>query len=322
MQTGQQQLPVGIDLGNHSSKVAALGRTGTQVLPNSLSNRETPTLVSLGGDRRLVGEAATTQCTSNAAGTLWNIRALLGRVCLPADSAAGSPAPGELPAGMQLGPSAAWQSFQLTPTADGGIATVVGGDELPLEAVAAACLGDCIATVKLAAEQGLVRDGPPLVALAAPTWAFTASQRAALANAATIAGIDVVDVLSEAGAAGLFYATERLGGLLRELGSIAEPAGGDPPQGAEEAEAAGDDEVIIPDDEEEGEDGPPDSAVGVTEPTAAHEATVVFVDIGHGGTSACEHCHTEHPCIMHAAALWALRAYMCYLPARLFDHSH
>eukprot|EP01043_Picozoa_sp_COSAG02_P067013 COSAG02_NODE_10618_length_1899_cov_1.588889_2_plen_296_part_00 len=284
MQTTGQVLPIGIDLGNFSSKVAALGRT--QVLPNSLSNRETPTLVSFGGERRLVGEAATTQRTSNVAGTLWNIRALLGRVSAAADSAGAIAAIAE-------NPYSAWQGFQVVPTADAGLATVVGDETLPMESVAAACLGDCIATVRLAAEQGLARDGEPLVALAAPAWACTASQRAALANAATIAGINVADILSEPGAAALFYATERLSGLFREL-SDTQGADTFVELGEANADVEGNDEVIIIDDEgDDGEDGPADSAPdstaadsgGVVELTAA---TVVLVDIGHGGTSACE----------------------------------
>ena len=96
---GGQALPCGIDLGNHSSKVGCLSRTGTQVIPNALSNRETPTLLSSGGGRRLAGEGALNQRTSNPAGTVWNIRALLGRRC----SSTKAPPPGGLPAGLQLG---------------------------------------------------------------------------------------------------------------------------------------------------------------------------------------------------------------------------
>jgi hypothetical protein len=138
-----------------------------------------------------------------------------------------------------------------------------------------------------------VRDGEPLVALAAPAWACTASQRAALANAATIAGINVADILSEPGAAALFYATERLSGLFREL-SDTQGADTFVELGEANADVEGNDEVIIIDDEgDDGEDGPADSAPdstaadsgGVVELTAA---TVVLVDIGHGGTSACE----------------------------------
>ena len=119
MQTGDDRLPIGIDLGNFSCKVAALGRTGTQVLPNSLSNRETPTLVSLGGGRRLVGEAATTQRNSNVTGTLWNIRALLGRVTATDNGADAVSALGEQP-------YVSWQGFQIVATTDGGLATVGG----------------------------------------------------------------------------------------------------------------------------------------------------------------------------------------------------
>ena len=291
MQTGAGQLlPIGIDLGNFSCKVAALGRTGTQVLPNSLSNRETPTLVSFGGARRLVGEAATTQRTSNVTGTLWNIRALLGRAAVPT---------------LAEQPYSAWQGFQLVPTADGGLATVVGEGTLALESMAAACLGDCIATARLAVEQGLVRPGEPVVALAAPAWAFTSSQRAALANAATIAGINVVDILSEAGAAALFYATERLPALLRELSSGAQSA--DLVAGADEAntDAGGNDEVIILDDEGDGseeQDGPAGAAPDPGGAVKLTTATVVLVDIGHGGTQAGE--SFSHSALLAGCSVW------------------
>lgn len=285
MQTGAgQALPIGIDLGNFSCKVAALGRTGTQVLPNSLSNRETPTLVSFGAGRRLVGEAATTQRTSNVAGTVWNIRALLGRVCAIDEHGNAAPA-------LIEQPYSAWQGFQLASTADAGLAMVVEGETLPLESIAAACLGDCITTTSLAVEQGLVPNGVPLVALAAPAWAFTASQRAALANAATIAGINVAEVLSEAGAAALFYATERLPALLRELSSKAEGTDASVDIDEDDVGGVGNDEVILLDDCDDEEDGPVDSRSDSPDSAGAVEltsATVVFVDIGHGGTSACE----------------------------------
>ena len=275
---GGQALPCGIDLGNHSSKVGCLSRTGTQVIPNALSNRETPTLLSSGGGRRLAGEGALNQRTSNPAGTVWNIRALLGRRC----SATEAPPPGGLPAGLQLGDYAAWQAFQLAPTAESGLAVQLESGALPLEGVAAACLGDCMATARLAASQGLVGEGVPLVALAAPAWGYTASQRAALVSAAAIAGIELAGVLSEPAAASLFYATERLPALLRELGgSDAEPQADE--TGIEEGD---DDEVIILDDDDEG-DGPEAGAEAEVEaPGAVTAATVLFVDIGHGGTSA------------------------------------
>ena len=292
-----------------------MGRTGTQVLPNSLSNRETPTLVSFGGERRLVGEGATTQRTSNVAGTLWNIRALLGRTSAATDGA------GAL-ATLAENPYWAWQGFQVVLAAGAGLATVVGpGEEtLPMESVAAACLGDCITTVRLAAEQGLVRDGKPLVALAVPAWACTASQRDAVTNAATIAGITVAGVLSEPGAAALFYATERLSGLFREL---SDNEGADTFVEADEpnADVEGNDEVIILEDEnDDGEDGPADKAPdltaadpgGVAERTAA---TVVLVDIGHGGTSACESLRnmsaTESRCLHSICMLYLTGPSVC-----------
>ena len=290
----QQRLPLGIDLGNYSTKVAALGRTGTQVLPNALSNRETPTLVSLASGRRLVGEAATTQRTSNVSGTVWNIRALLGRVCTAAADGGALAAVDGL---QQLGqPCAAWQAFDVAPTADGGLAVrAEASTVLPLEAVAAACLGDCVATAQLAAQQGLVRDGLPLVALAAPAWGFTASQRAAVTSAAAIAGIDTVGVLSEPAAAALFYHAERLGGLLRELqGDVGREQqsgdgsvdGGDVRTEEDGFGGSADDEVVLPDGDDEGADDPSPAAVRPDDVDELTTATVIFVDIGHGGTSA------------------------------------
>eukprot|EP01050_Picozoa_sp_SAG11_P028611 SAG11_NODE_7718_length_1105_cov_1.210736_1_plen_84_part_00 len=60
---------LGLDLGNFSYVVGATGRRdGTLVLPNRISNRETPALVGFDGHdgRRVVGEAAATQQQSNA----------------------------------------------------------------------------------------------------------------------------------------------------------------------------------------------------------------------------------------------------------------
>ena len=257
---------VGIDVGNYSAAVATVGRGGTHILSNSLSNHQTPSLVVLGDSRRYVGEEAASQRLRHVEHTASNCRSLLG---------------------MQAhcdgdGSSDGWQQARLCGTATGGIAFRQPGGNVPVEAAVAACLADCMTTASAAGSSS-----NHLVVLAAPAWA-PAAHRLALDNAATVAGLNLVDVLSEVGACALFYATERLAGLLADEQQAQTLDSSDELLGVELGPS---DEVVL--DEEDYEGGeeeeehmrvPADNSEDDGAPSAG--ATVLFVDVGHGGTTA------------------------------------
>jgi molecular chaperone DnaK (HSP70) len=292
-------VPCGVDLGNHSVVLATAGRSGTEVLANQLSNLETPSLLVFGrgggdgsGDRRYVGEEAATQRLRHADGTATGCRALLGQAAGPTLRA--------------NGPAADWRSVGLKPTSRGGLALYPrahyeseqeeeGGGQgkeeaVPVEAALAGLLASCAAACL--ADRTAQAGGALAAAfvLAAPAWAGV-GHRLALSNAALIAGLGGqllpggsgagsgaghVEVMSEVGACALFYAAERLAGLAREqhASGFLGPS----------------DEVVLDSDTS----GPADSGVEVPgndcradgAPTQSCGATVLFVDVGHAGTTA------------------------------------
>ena len=134
---------LGLDIGNFSAVVAATGRAGTTVLPNRISNRETPALVAFdpaADERRTVGEAASTQSQSNPTGTIWCLKHFLGRTGSPQISA-GTKARW-LPFKLVEDPSSGGHALQLPHSAD--------GRTVPVEAVLAPLLADCLRTAESA----------------------------------------------------------------------------------------------------------------------------------------------------------------------------
>ena len=70
---------VGIDFGNLNTVVAVARNRGIDVIVNEVSNRATPSLVSLGDKQRYLGESAKTQENMNFKNTVGSLKRLIGR---------------------------------------------------------------------------------------------------------------------------------------------------------------------------------------------------------------------------------------------------
>ncbi|KAI0044630.1 heat shock protein 70 [Auriscalpium vulgare] len=70
---------VGIDFGSLASKIGVARHRGIDIITNEVSNRATPSLVSFGLKQRSVGESAKTQEISNFRNTVGSLKRLIGR---------------------------------------------------------------------------------------------------------------------------------------------------------------------------------------------------------------------------------------------------
>jgi hypothetical protein len=70
---------LGIDIGANACTVAVAGNKGVDIVVNDVSNRETPTVVGFGENKRCVGEAGLSEAGRAPHQTLSNLKLLLGR---------------------------------------------------------------------------------------------------------------------------------------------------------------------------------------------------------------------------------------------------
>ncbi|KAI0066186.1 heat shock protein 70 [Artomyces pyxidatus] len=70
---------VGIDFGSLHSKIGVARHRGIDIITNEVSNRATPSLVSFGPKQRSLGESAKTQEISNFRNTIGSLKRLIGR---------------------------------------------------------------------------------------------------------------------------------------------------------------------------------------------------------------------------------------------------
>jgi heat shock protein 5 len=69
---------IGIDLGTSYSRVAVYQNNRVDIIANELGSRITPSVVSFGASRRLVGDPAKHQMTVDPANTIFAIKRLMG----------------------------------------------------------------------------------------------------------------------------------------------------------------------------------------------------------------------------------------------------
>lgn len=61
---------IGIDLGSHYTKLAAVEKGVVEIITNEANLRQTPTVVGYGNNERLIGEAGNAKIKSNLANTI------------------------------------------------------------------------------------------------------------------------------------------------------------------------------------------------------------------------------------------------------------
>ena len=165
-------------------------------MPNRISNRETPALISFGERQRFIGEGAVNQRLSNAKNTL----------CWPKKLMA------TLPPGSDASSWARWIPVKQTRTPEGGAAVEVTlkgeAGVYGLEHVLGMHLGDVLALARARNAENDIAAEPVIVLAVPPTW--TPRQCRAVSDAARIAGITQFRLLNESAAVTLYYARERL----------------------------------------------------------------------------------------------------------------
>jgi molecular chaperone DnaK (HSP70) len=75
----KQMHAIGIDLGTCNSAVSVFRNGTSEIIPNSMGNRTTPSIVALLDNERLFGDAAKNQRSRNPKNTIYTIKRLMGK---------------------------------------------------------------------------------------------------------------------------------------------------------------------------------------------------------------------------------------------------
>jgi len=177
---------IGIDLGTHSSAVAVLRSEAPSVVANAQGSHTTPSVVAFVDAEQLVGEVAVQQAVKNASNTVVEAKRLLGRRHDDED----------------VKKDAARWRFALTKN-DGKACVQVQFKGAASVFTPEALCGMVISNLKSSAE-AFVHAQVKNCVLAAPIY-WNDEQRAALAAAASSAGLTVLRILSEPVAAAMAY---------------------------------------------------------------------------------------------------------------------
>lgn len=182
-----KEYAIGIDLGTTFSAVGVYRNGAVEIIPNRMGNRTTPSWVAFTDEEILIGEAAKNQAATNPTNTLYDIKRLIGRRFSDV----------EVQKDVKL-----WQ-FRVTGDAnDKPVITVSrNGKEETYhpEQISAMVLG----YMKQIAEEYL---GQPVkkAVITVPAY-FGDAQRASTRDAAIIAGLDPIRILSEPTSACMCY---------------------------------------------------------------------------------------------------------------------
>jgi len=178
---------IGIDLGNKFSTVGVARRGGIDILCNEVSKRKTPGIVGFNGAQRFIGEAGEIQYLRNLKNSISQIKRLLGRKWYEPEFQE------EIP----------FLPFTLKELEDGAIGVeVMYNDELTTFSIEQ-ILAMFFVKLKETTEQqmeSVMRD----VVVSVPGF-FTSSQRQALLNSLTIAGLQPLRLINETTATALAY---------------------------------------------------------------------------------------------------------------------
>nr|CEL70435.1 TPA: Heat shock 70 kDa protein [Neospora caninum Liverpool] len=185
---------IGIDLGSLNSVMATVQRGTVSVVTTELSDRVTPSLVGFTEDRRLMGDHALAQVKSNAKNTCRYFKNILGEVFEPTSS--------HLKKEMDLSLN---NMVSLSPNNVMGYRVQYRGKEAQFSAerVAAAFL-----TKLRQVAEGSLQKPVSEVVIACPPW-FRDANRSALLDAAQIAGLKCLRIISDMAATCLDYGMYR-----------------------------------------------------------------------------------------------------------------
>lgn len=183
---------LGIDLGTTFSCAGVYRDGQVEIIPNELGNRVTPSVVSfVTADDVLVGTPAKDQLVTNPDRTIYDVKRLIGRTFRPSDV---------------VGKNTPLLSYTVDYGA-GGAKISVGQDpkQFEPEQISAMILG----RLKTNAETYLGSEVKHAVVTVPAS--FNNDQRQATKDAATIAGLNVVQILSEPSAAAMAYGLDQQG---------------------------------------------------------------------------------------------------------------
>ena len=187
-----KSVAIGIDLGTTYSCCAVWQNSRVEIIPNDQGNRTTPSYVAFTDSERLVGDGAKNQAASNAENTVFDAKRLIGR--------------------KFKDPSVTqdrehWP-FKVAPKGDKPLIEVTFRGEVVRftpEEISAMVLE----MLKKSAEEYLghpVRDAVVTV----PAY-FNDSQKQATKDAGTIAGLNIIRILSEPTSAAIAYGLDKTG---------------------------------------------------------------------------------------------------------------
>eukprot|EP00035_Acanthoeca_spectabilis_P009154 m.163283 g.163283 ORF g.163283 m.163283 type:complete len:609 (-) comp14629_c0_seq2:150-1976(-) len=199
---------IGIDLGATYSCVGILRNEKVEIIPNDEGNRVTPSCVAFSGAGWLVGEAAERQAGMNPFNTISNMKRLIGR---------------DFDDVLRPGTDDVDTTYRVA-NVDGRAAIEVEykgqQQRLAPEEITAMVLH----RLKLAAEAYLgveVKD-----AVVSVPACFGSAQREATRNAGTIAGLNVLRIVSESTAAAIAYTRDRYINAIEETRVMVYDLGG------------------------------------------------------------------------------------------------
>ncbi len=175
---------IGIDLGTTNSCVAVVEGGSSQIIPNNLGGRTTPSIVAFTEkNERLIGQIAKRQAITNAANTIYAVKRLIGRKY---DSPEVTRARDHLP-------------YQLAPADNGDVRIRVFEKLFSPQEISAMILQH----LRSCAEEYLGTSDIEAI-ITVPAY-FDDSQRQATKDAGEIAGLKVKRIINEPTAAALAY---------------------------------------------------------------------------------------------------------------------
>ncbi|KAF5345892.1 hypothetical protein D9758_011451 [Tetrapyrgos nigripes] len=178
---------VGVDFGTLHSKIGVARHRGIDIITNEVSNRATPSLVAFGPKQRAIGESAKTQEISNFKNTIGSLKRLAGRSLNDPD--------------IQKVEKKFINASLVDIQGSVGVEVNFLGERQKFSAVQlnAMYLGKLR---DIAASE--LKTGVTDLVIAVPGW-FTDVQRRAILDAASVAGLNVLRLISDTTAAALGY---------------------------------------------------------------------------------------------------------------------